>query len=266
MSTRWLPSPITPSPAPRPNSAVTIGRPIASNEPKLSSSTTTAARRPTPRCEADARLLGLLDCLPAELDLKGGRTHRLGRVDHAVDRRLRQFVRALVELDGREADRARLRDGVRAGLIGTHDADDVGEPLDPVDERHDHGARRLVGELAGARSEDDLVRVAGLRRKAALQQVDRALRVGVRKREVVRVPLADRLGEGENADGKDDPGENDDPAMCDRPASQLQHRGAPIRTGTFMLGKIARRAETSRELHGTQIFAKCRIYAYTDRG
>ena len=46
MSTTWLPSPITPSPAPRPSSAVRIGRPIASSEPKVMSSTATAASRP----------------------------------------------------------------------------------------------------------------------------------------------------------------------------------------------------------------------------
>ena len=107
MSTTWLPSPITPRPAPRPNSAVTIGRPIASSEPKLSSSTITAARRPTPVAKPRLVCCGLLDRLAAELDLQGGRPRGLGRVDHAVDRGLRQLVRLLVELDGREADRAR---------------------------------------------------------------------------------------------------------------------------------------------------------------
>jgi hypothetical protein len=63
---------------------------------------------PDPGCEADARLLRLLDRLAAELDLQGGRAHRLGRVDHAVGCRLRQFVGPLVELDGRESDRAAL--------------------------------------------------------------------------------------------------------------------------------------------------------------
>ena len=174
--------------------------------------------------EADARLLGLLDRLAAELDLQGGRARGLGRRDHAVDRRLRQLVRALVELDGGEADRARLRDGVRAGRVGAHDAGDVRQTRDAHEQRRDHRARRRVGELAVRRPEDDLVGVAGLRREAALEQVDRALRVGVRKREVVRVPLADRLRDGEDADGEDDPGDDDDPAMCDRPAGQLQHR------------------------------------------
>jgi len=122
----------------------------------------------------------------------------------------------------------------------------VGEPGNAHEQRRDHGARRRVVELAGRRSEDDLVGVAGLRREAALKQVDGALRVGVRKREVVRVALADGLGEREDADGEDEPGDDDDPAMCDRPAGQLQHRGAPIRAGSFTLRKFARRAETSQ--------------------
>ena len=60
--------------------------------------------------------------------------------DHAVDGRLRQLVRALVELDRREADRAGLRDGVRAGLIGAHNAGDVREPGDARERRRDDGA------------------------------------------------------------------------------------------------------------------------------
>ena len=40
-------SPIRPSPVPSPNRAVTIGRPIASIEPKLISRTTIAAPMPT---------------------------------------------------------------------------------------------------------------------------------------------------------------------------------------------------------------------------
>ena len=42
-----LRSPISPKPVPSPSSAVAIGRPIASSEPKLISSTTIAAPIPT---------------------------------------------------------------------------------------------------------------------------------------------------------------------------------------------------------------------------
>ena len=47
MSTTCVNRAITPRPVPRPNSAVTIGRPIAISEPNVSSSTTIAASRPT---------------------------------------------------------------------------------------------------------------------------------------------------------------------------------------------------------------------------
>ncbi len=47
MLIRRLPSPIRPRPVPRPSSAVRIGSPIASIEPKLTSSTMTAAPTPT---------------------------------------------------------------------------------------------------------------------------------------------------------------------------------------------------------------------------
>jgi hypothetical protein len=104
----------------------------------------------------------------------------------------------------------------------------VGQTCDANEQRRDHRARRRIRELALRRAKDDLVGVAGLGRKAALEQVDRALRVGVREREVVRASLADRLGDGEDADGEDDPGQYDDPAMCDRPAGQRQHRESPI--------------------------------------
>ena len=61
--------PARPIAVPRPSSAVTIGRPIASAEPNVSSRTIIAAIRPTARREAERRLVGLLDRLPAELDL-----------------------------------------------------------------------------------------------------------------------------------------------------------------------------------------------------
>ncbi len=47
MSTTCVNSAITPSPLPSPNSAVTIGSPIAISEPNVSSSTTIAASSPT---------------------------------------------------------------------------------------------------------------------------------------------------------------------------------------------------------------------------
>src|SRR6266511_1851855 len=169
MSTRWLPSPITPRPAPRPNSAVTIGRPIASSEPKLSSSTTMAAMSPTPVAKPILVCWACLIACPPSSTCRVGERIVSAVLIHAVDRRLRQFIGPLVEFDGRESNRAGLRDCVRAGLIGAQDAGDVGETGDAHEHRRDRGAGRGVGELAGPRLEDDLVGVAGLGREAALK-------------------------------------------------------------------------------------------------
>jgi hypothetical protein len=140
----------------------------------------------------------------------------------------------------------------------------VGETGDAHEHRRDRGACRGVGELAGPRSEDDLVGVAGLGREAALEQVGRALRVGVRQREVVRVPLADRLRHCEDADREDDPGDDDDPAVCDRPASQLQHGGAPIGRESSRLANLH---EMQRDYSMTARNANSlavQVFLYTD--
>ncbi len=47
VSTTCVNSAITPRPVPRPNSAVTMGRPMAMSDPNVSSSTTIAASSPT---------------------------------------------------------------------------------------------------------------------------------------------------------------------------------------------------------------------------
>ena len=88
---------------PSPKSAVTIGSPMARNEPKLISSTTIAARTPIPVSEPGRSDLRLLDRLAAELDLQLRRPRGLGGVDHVVDRSRRELVRLLVEQHDREA-------------------------------------------------------------------------------------------------------------------------------------------------------------------
>ena len=70
MSIACVPRPIRPTPVPSPKSAVTIGSPIARNEPKLISSTTIAASTPMPVSDPGGGDLGLLDRLAAELDLQ----------------------------------------------------------------------------------------------------------------------------------------------------------------------------------------------------
>jgi hypothetical protein len=93
---------------------------------------------------------------------------------------------------------------------------------DPVEQRHDHGTDRLVAERAGAAAEDDLVDVTSLRRKAVLKQVEGALGVRVREREVVRCSLTDSLRDGDDAERKSDPRDHDEAAVTDHPTGQLQ--------------------------------------------
>ena len=103
----WLSSPIRPSPVPSPNRAVTIGQ--AHREHRAEADQEDHDRRADAdeRGVADRGLLRLLDRLAAQLDLQAGRARSRGRGDHPLRRRDRQDVRALVEGDRREADRAR---------------------------------------------------------------------------------------------------------------------------------------------------------------
>ncbi len=179
-------------------------------------------------CKAEARLLRLLDRLAAELDLKCRRACRCRGRDHAVDRRLRELARALVELDRREADLPGLRDRARTRVVRADDAGDMREASDAQQKRRDNRTRRRVGERAGARAENDLVGVASLRREPALEQIDRALRARVREREVVRITVSDRLGGAKHPGGQNDPCEHDQAAVSGRPTGQLQHRNAPF--------------------------------------
>ena len=110
MSTTCVNSAIAPRPVPRPNSAVTIGRPIAISEPNVSSSTTIAASRPTRRGEAEADLLGRLDRLAAELDLEARPRGRPGDLTTRSAALVGQQVGFLVEHDRRERDLAVGRD------------------------------------------------------------------------------------------------------------------------------------------------------------
>ena len=73
-------------PVPSPNSAVTIGSPVARNEPKLISSTIIAARIADARQRSGRGGLRLLDRLAAELDLETVAARGLGRGDHLLDR------------------------------------------------------------------------------------------------------------------------------------------------------------------------------------
>ena len=80
---------------------------------------------------------------------------------------------------------------------------------------HDAGDLRValgIGQAPVADGEGDLAGVPGLLREALLQQVEGALGLGPRQREVVDEPAAGSGGEGERRDDGDDPGGHDDAA------------------------------------------------------
>ena len=71
VSKTWVPSVTRLRPTPSANSAVRIGRPIATTEPKVSSRMTTAASRPIAKEESpSSSARDFLDRLAAELDLQ----------------------------------------------------------------------------------------------------------------------------------------------------------------------------------------------------
>ena len=202
MSTTCVNRAIAPRPVPRPNSAVTIGRPIAISEPNVSSSTTIAASSPTavespkPTCSvASIAWPPSSTCRPGRAAARGDLTTRsaalLGsRLAFSLKTTVAKAIWPLAEID------------LPAGGAGVG-ADHVGDvrQLGDLGEHRAH-ARPHGRVLHGARAdlEDDRVAVAGLRGEALLQQVRGALGVGVGQREVVRVARAGRLGEGVDAD------------------------------------------------------------------
>ena len=99
---------------------------------------------PDDRREPERRLLSLLDRLAAELDVERRRARRLGGRDHPVDRRHRERVRALVEVDGREADRPVAGDRVLARRVRADDARDVRQRRRPA-----ASIAPIVGRSAG---------------------------------------------------------------------------------------------------------------------
>ena len=152
MSSTCETTPTRPIPVPSPKSAVTIGRPIARNEPKLISRTTIAASSPIAVVERGSRELDLLDRLPAELDLEPRGADRLGRRHDLLDRSGRQLVCPLVEEDRREGRPAVARDAVAAArLVGADDPRHVRQRRDPGEHRRDGRAGRRDRETVPER-------------------------------------------------------------------------------------------------------------------
>ena len=202
-----MPSPIRPMPVPSPKSAVTIGSPIARKEPKLIRRTTIAAR--TPIAGRRARR-----ARTASARSPGRRARPRAGAERMLSARAITFLIAEI---GRTLARWSKRTVAKPivpsfemrlpafGSKGLVTPVTCGRRATPASIGATTERTRGVGQLAGARLEDDLVDVAGLGRKAALQQVGGALGAGVAEREVARVVAADALPGRPDADQDDDP-------------------------------------------------------------
>ena len=157
------------------------------------------------------RLLGDLDGLAPELDLQAACRPRLGGVDDALDVGLVELVGLAVEEHRRECHLPVARDGARPGERALHRGY-VGQALDAVHDGVDLRVALSTGEAPVAHGEDDLAGVPGLLGEALLEEVEGALGLGPRQREVVDEPAARSGGEGERRGDGGDPGGHDEAA------------------------------------------------------
>jgi hypothetical protein len=88
-----------------------------------------------------------------------------------------------------------------------------------------------VGDLAVLDRDDDLLLVAGRRRRVLLQQVDRVEAVGAAELELVAVVVADTGQQSADHDKTGDPADQDDPAAAEAPACKCAHGGVRLLGG-----------------------------------
>ncbi len=100
---------------PSPSSAVMIGRPIATTEPKVMSRTTIAASSPIAVAAPSDGFCTDSIAWPPSATCSCGVAAACAVLDHVFHRRRRQQVRALVEGDGCERDLAVGGERLRAG-------------------------------------------------------------------------------------------------------------------------------------------------------
>jgi hypothetical protein len=150
-------------------------------------------------------LLRVLDHLTAGFDLKAVAARGVGDRDDLLPHRLRDVVRALVELDRRVRDLPVLGDaGCATLVVGTRDPDDVRHVLDLLEYTPHLLLHRGVGDRRVG-LEHDLGGVAGLARELGPQEVEGPLRLHVREREVVLVLAARGTGEKPEPDQSHEP-------------------------------------------------------------
>ena len=149
------------------------------------------------RGDPEAGLLGLLDGLPAELDVQPGPRGRFRGVHDSFGGALGKQVRFFVEDDRREGDPAVRGDRATRGgaAVRADHLRDVRLLGDFREHRFHVLAHRRVVDGAVVDLEDDGVAIPGLGAEAVPQQVGGALGVRVGQREVVRVARPCRLRE-----------------------------------------------------------------------
>ena len=208
---------IVAAPAPRPKSAVPMGRPIAITDPNASSRITIATSSPTPSAlDGGVRSAARRD-VAAELDLQAG-------VDRGRGRRLQlavgatgKAVRVGVVAHGGEGDRV-VRRGPQRGTRGRHHH--VIEPGDRVERARHRGGVVGIGEGAVGRVEHDLGRPARLGRERCPEEVGRLLGLDTGHGERVLQLAAGHLPDDEQPHDGDHPGRHDPSAVPGREAAE----------------------------------------------
>ena len=211
MSTTCVNRAISPRPVPRPNSAVTIGSPIAITEPNVISRTTIAASRPTavempkPGCSVCS-----IACPPSWMSRPGLRG-RFGGVHDGFGCALGEQVGFFVEDDRREGDPAVRGDRAtrgRAAVRADHRRD-VRLLRDFLE--HRLHVRAHAGSLTVPESTLKTIvsRSPACVGKLCCQQVGGALGVRVGQREVVGVARPGRLRQHVHDQEQHDPPEHD---------------------------------------------------------
>jgi hypothetical protein len=201
-----------------------IGSPIATTEPKLISSTITAASTPIisePPSSSSPRTSSTgeppTDLQPVAARVPGG-------VHDLFDFVIVQLVGGDVELGGRVGDFAVVADRAGATLfVGAGDFADMGKAFDLGEDRfHLALDRRRLDARVGL--VDDLHRVARLCREAVFEQVESVLGVGARQAEIFGEVRPDRAGDHPEADQGDDPADDHRLAVAGGPGGEASHR------------------------------------------
>ncbi len=143
------------------------------------------------------------------------------------------------------------------------------------DRRDHHVAHRRSLDRAVGDPEHECVDVAALLRELAREQIDRALRLGARQREVARVGAPGRLRGDADEDRDCDPPDQHDTSMGDAPAGEFQHwalllwsrrrRAPPALTSPAQHASLTNRPRGRRRRHSRHPYVLARDAPYVRR-